>query len=46
MAAGLLHDTLEDTSATHDEIQRLFGEETANIVDGVTKISKMQFTQP
>jgi len=44
VAAGLLHDTLEDTKATYDEIQRLFGEETANIVEGVTKISKMQFT--
>lgn len=44
VAAGLLHDTIEDTSATHDEIQRLFGEETANIVEGVTKISKMHFT--
>ena len=47
VAAGLLHDTIEDTNAEpHDEIERLFGEETANIVDGVTKISKMQFTQP
>jgi guanosine-3',5'-bis(diphosphate) 3'-pyrophosphohydrolase len=44
VAAGLLHDTLEDTVATYDEIQRLFGVETANIVEGVTKISKMQFT--
>jgi guanosine-3',5'-bis(diphosphate) 3'-pyrophosphohydrolase len=44
--AGLLHDTLEDTNAERDEIMRLFGEETANIVDGVTKISKMEFTSP
>lgn len=44
IVAGLLHDTLEDTEATIDEITRLFGEETANIVDGVTKISKMQFS--
>jgi guanosine-3',5'-bis(diphosphate) 3'-pyrophosphohydrolase len=44
IAAGLLHDTLEDTEAELDEIQHLFGEETANIVEGVTKISRMQFT--
>jgi GTP diphosphokinase / guanosine-3',5'-bis(diphosphate) 3'-diphosphatase len=44
IAAGLLHDVLEDTSGTLDEIRDLFGDETANIVDGVTKISKMQFT--
>ncbi|MBC8457527.1 MAG: bifunctional (p)ppGpp synthetase/guanosine-3',5'-bis(diphosphate) 3'-pyrophosphohydrolase, partial [Deltaproteobacteria bacterium] len=42
VVAGLLHDTLEDTDANIDEIRCLFGEETANIVDGVTKISKMQ----
>ena len=46
ISAGLLHDTLEDTNAERDEIERLFGEETANIVDGVTKISKMEFTSP
>ena len=44
IAAGILHDTLEDTDADYDEIKRLFGEETANIVDGVTKISKVPFT--
>ncbi|MBW2116345.1 MAG: bifunctional (p)ppGpp synthetase/guanosine-3',5'-bis(diphosphate) 3'-pyrophosphohydrolase [Deltaproteobacteria bacterium] len=44
IVAGLLHDTLEDTDAKLDEIARLFGEETANIVDGVTKISKIQFS--
>ncbi|MCD4716815.1 MAG: HD domain-containing protein, partial [Desulfobacterales bacterium] len=44
IVAGLLHDTLEDTDAQLDEIARLFGEETANIVDGVTKISKMKFS--
>ena len=44
IVAGLLHDTIEDTNVELDDIQRLFGEETANIVDGVTKISKMQFT--
>ncbi len=44
IVAGLLHDVLEDTSATLEEITDLFGKETAAIVDGVTKISKMQFT--
>jgi len=43
IAAGLLHDVIEDTGATLDEIKELFGQETANIVDGVTKIGKMHF---
>ena len=43
IAAGLLHDAVEDSDATLEEIRELFGEETATIVDGVTKISKMQF---
>lgn len=44
VVAGLLHDTIEDTGAELSELERLFGKETANIVDGVTKISKMQFS--
>ncbi|MDP6178717.1 MAG: HD domain-containing protein, partial [Desulfatiglandales bacterium] len=44
VVAGFLHDTLEDTNAELSEIERLFGKETVNIVDGVTKISKIQFT--
>lgn len=43
VAAGILHDTIEDTQAEISEIERLFGQETAQIVDGVTKISKIQF---
>ena len=43
ISAGLLHDVVEDTHADLDEITALFGEETANIVDGVTKISKIHF---
>ncbi len=44
VVSGLLHDTLEDTAAELPDIERLFGQETANIVNGVTKISKIQFT--
>jgi guanosine-3',5'-bis(diphosphate) 3'-pyrophosphohydrolase len=44
VAAGLLHDTIEDTGAEIYEIERLFGKEVANIVDGVTKIGRMQFS--
>ena len=44
LCAGLLHDTLEDTDTTKEEITRLFGNEVSNLVDGVTKISKMNFS--
>ncbi|MFP4036818.1 MAG: RelA/SpoT family protein [Desulfobacteraceae bacterium] len=44
VVAGLLHDTVEDTHAEIAEIERLFGAETANIVDGVTKIGRVHFT--
>ncbi len=44
VAAGLLHDTVEDTDTDVDEIVELFGDEVADIVDGVTKISRMQFS--
>ncbi len=43
IAAGLLHDTVEDTDTSIEEIDSLFGEEVADIVDGVTKISLMTF---
>src|SRR5689334_12575329 len=39
---GLLHDTLEDTDATREELARLFGEEIARLVDGVTKLSRLE----
>ena len=39
ICAGLLHDTLEDTETTREEIERLFGKEVAIMVEGVTKIS-------
>jgi len=38
--AGLLHDTVEDTDATLDEIENLFGRDVAFLVDGVTKVSQ------
>ena len=44
VCAGLLHDTLEDTSATKEDIIELFNKDIANLVDGVTKISKMNFS--
>jgi guanosine-3',5'-bis(diphosphate) 3'-pyrophosphohydrolase len=43
IVAGLLHDTLEDTVATTDELQREFGKEVVHLVDGVTKIGKITF---
>ncbi len=44
IAAGLLHDTIEDTLSTPEEIQELFGEEIFRLVDGVTKISQVHFS--
>ena len=43
VAAGLLHDTIEDTISTSEEIREYFGEEIFSLVDGVTKISKIEF---
>ncbi len=43
IVAGLLHDTIEDTSATIQEIEQNFGKEVAHLVDGLTKISKIEF---
>ncbi|MEW6266848.1 MAG: bifunctional (p)ppGpp synthetase/guanosine-3',5'-bis(diphosphate) 3'-pyrophosphohydrolase [Thermodesulfobacteriota bacterium] len=44
VVSGLLHDTLEDTDASLETLVKLFGKEVAVIVDGVTKISQMQFS--
>ncbi|MAI89677.1 MAG: bifunctional (p)ppGpp synthetase/guanosine-3',5'-bis(diphosphate) 3'-pyrophosphohydrolase [Hyphomonadaceae bacterium TMED5] len=44
IVAGLLHDTIEDTDATYDEIKGLFGEEVAELVAGVTKLSELEYT--
>ena len=42
IATGLLHDTIEDTHATYDTIKEQFGNEVADLVDGVTKISEFE----
>ncbi len=44
VTAGLLHDVLEDTSATKADLEREFGREIADLVDGVTKIGKLAFS--
>ena len=44
IAAALLHDVVEDTDATIDDIKREFGDEVALLVDGVTKIGRLNFT--
>ena len=41
---GLLHDTIEDTYATYETIKGEFGDEVADLVDGVTKISVLENT--
>ena len=43
ISAALLHDTIEDSDSSFEEISTLFGEEVAAIVDGVTKISKIYY---
>jgi GTP pyrophosphokinase len=44
VTAGLLHDVLEDTSATKAELELEFGKEIAELVDGVTKLGKLAFS--
>jgi GTP pyrophosphokinase len=43
IAAGLLHDAVEDTDVTTEEIEELFGDQVAHIVEGVTKLDKIKF---
>ncbi len=42
IATALLHDTIEDTHVTYDDIKQDFGEEIAGLVDGVTKLSQLE----
>lgn len=42
IATGILHDTVEDTVATPEQIERLFGANVARLVDGVTKLSRIE----
>ena len=44
VAVGLLHDVLEDTLTTYEKMVSIFGDDVANIVEGVTKISQIPFT--
>ena len=44
VVAGILHDTMEDTPTSLEEIQELFGPHVASLVDGLTKISKINFS--
>ena len=41
--AALLHDCIEDTNATHEDIAKQFGETVAMLVDGVTKLTRVQY---
>ena len=42
ITTGLLHDTIEDTKVTYETVKKEFGEEVANLVEGVTKISELE----
>jgi GTP diphosphokinase / guanosine-3',5'-bis(diphosphate) 3'-diphosphatase len=43
IASGLIHDVVEDTTATLEDVRAAFGEEVARVVDGLTKIARVQF---
>ena len=45
IAAGLLHDVIEDTVYTYDELSKMFGKDVAELVDGVTKLTQISWTK-
>ena len=44
IVAGILHDTIEDTTCTYEELKGIFGDEIAMLVDGVTKLERIPYT--
>lgn len=44
ICAGLMHDTLEDTTYTHEEMEKEFGEPITHLVEGVTKLGKLKYS--
>lgn len=46
ITAAILHDTIEDTNTARQDIATLFGEDVANLVEGVTKLGKLEFSNP
>src|SRR5215218_4157572 len=44
LAAALLHDVMEDTSVTKNELEKSFGKRVADMVDGVSKLDQIEFT--
>ena len=44
IAAGILHDTIEDTTYTYEQLNDFFGKEVADLVDGVTKLTQIPYT--
>ena len=44
IVASLLHDTIEDTGTSHEEVSRLFSPTVADLVEGVSKLDRVQFT--
>jgi (p)ppGpp synthase/HD superfamily hydrolase len=44
IAAGFLHDIVEDTDVTPDDLEKMFGKEVRQLVEGVTKLSKLNFS--
>jgi len=44
LCAAILHDCIEDTAATRDELEKLFGKDVAEIVEGVTKLNKVPYS--